>query len=61
MPSPLIETHNLVKKYGDKVAVNNVSFEVSGGEVFGFLSRPSPCWRRPPAAMSLIPPICTPS
>ncbi len=33
----LIETHNLVKRYGDKLAVNNVSLDVSGGEVFGFL------------------------
>jgi ABC-2 type transport system ATP-binding protein len=35
--TPLIETRNLVKNFGDKVAVNNVSFKVSGGEVFGFL------------------------
>jgi ABC-2 type transport system ATP-binding protein len=35
--SALIETKNLVKRYGDKLAVNNVSFEVYGGEVFGFL------------------------
>jgi len=34
---PLIETKNLVKKFGDKVAVNGVSFTVKGGEVFGFL------------------------
>jgi ABC-2 type transport system ATP-binding protein len=33
----LIETQNLVKKYGDKLAVNNVSFSVQAGEVFGFL------------------------
>jgi len=33
----LIETHNLVKSYSDKVAVNNVSFDVQAGEVFGFL------------------------
>lgn len=33
----LIETRNLVKSYGDKVAVNNVSFSVQAGEVFGFL------------------------
>ena len=33
----LIETQNLVKRYGEKVAVNNVSFNVCGGEVFGFL------------------------
>jgi ABC-2 type transport system ATP-binding protein len=35
--TPLIETSNLVKRYGDKVAVNNVSFSVQSGEVFGFL------------------------
>ena len=35
--SPLIETGHLVKKFGEKVAVNDVSFNVHGGEVFGFL------------------------
>lgn len=35
--SALIETHELIKRYGDKVAVNKVSFEVHTGEVFGFL------------------------
>jgi ABC-2 type transport system ATP-binding protein len=37
MPEILIETHNLVKKYGEFVAVKNVSFNVRSGEVFGFL------------------------
>ncbi len=37
MPNTLIETRDLVKKYGDKAAVNHVSFDVNGGEVFGFL------------------------
>jgi ABC-2 type transport system ATP-binding protein len=37
MNTPLIQTQNLVKRYGDKTAVNNVSIEVYGGEVFGFL------------------------
>ena len=37
MPETLIETRDLIKRYGDKVAVNNVSFNVYGGEVFGFL------------------------
>jgi ABC-2 type transport system ATP-binding protein len=37
MSETLIETRNLIKRYGDKVAVNNVSFDVFGGEVFGFL------------------------
>lgn len=34
---PLIQTHKLVKKYGEKLAVDEVSFEVFGGEIFGFL------------------------
>jgi ABC-2 type transport system ATP-binding protein len=33
----LIETRSLVKRYGDKTAVDQVSFEVYGGEIFGFL------------------------
>lgn len=33
----LIETRNLVKRYGDKLAVKDVSFDVYSGEVFGFL------------------------
>lgn len=34
---PLIETHDLVKQYGNKLAVDRVSFDVYPGEVFGFL------------------------
>jgi len=34
---PLIEAQHLVKRYGDKVAVNDVSFTVYSGEIFGFL------------------------
>ena len=37
MSNTLIETRDLVKRYGDKLAVNNVSFDVHGGEIFGFL------------------------
>lgn len=37
MPEILIETRNLVKRYGDKVAVDHISFDVYQGEVFGFL------------------------
>ncbi len=35
--SPLIETEHLVKRFGEKVAVDDVTFQVFGGEVFGFL------------------------
>jgi ABC-2 type transport system ATP-binding protein len=37
VPEPLIQTRHLVKRYGDALAVNDVSFDVHGGEVFGFL------------------------
>ena len=33
----LIETRNLVKRYGEKTAVDDVSFSVQSGEIFGFL------------------------
>jgi len=34
---PLIEMRHLVKRYGDKLAVDDVSLEVYAGEIFGFL------------------------
>ncbi len=33
----VIEVHNLVKKYGDKAVVNDVSMSVARGEISGFL------------------------
>lgn len=33
----MIEVQNIVKKYGDKYAVNDVSFKVETGEIVGFL------------------------
>ena len=33
----LIEANGLIKQYGDRLAVNNVTFQVYPGEVFGFL------------------------
>ena len=35
--APIISVSNLVKKYGDFTAVNNISFEVKEGEIFGIL------------------------
>ena len=32
-----IETHNLVKKFGDIVAVDGISIRVKEGEIFGLL------------------------
>lgn len=34
---PLIETDQLTKRFGDKLAVDQVSFSVYAGEIFGFL------------------------
>ena len=34
---PLIETRHLVKRYGDKIAVDDIGFDVKAGEIFGFL------------------------
>ncbi len=33
----MIRVQNLVKKFGDLAAVNDVSFEVRRGEIFAFL------------------------
>lgn len=35
--SPVISTQNLTKRYGDTVAVDGISFEVTPGESFGLL------------------------
>ena len=33
----IIEVHRLVKRFGDHAAVNDISFEVGNGKVFGLL------------------------
>ena len=33
----MLKVENVTKKYGDLVAVNNLSFEVADGEIFGLL------------------------
>ncbi|MDP6560092.1 MAG: ATP-binding cassette domain-containing protein, partial [Candidatus Binatia bacterium] len=35
--STLIDTIQLTKRYGDKLAVNDLALKVQGGEIFGFL------------------------
>ncbi|MCP9749322.1 ABC transporter ATP-binding protein [Lacihabitans sp. CS3-21] len=37
MSEVVIHTENLTRKFGDFVAVNNISFDVKAGEIFGFL------------------------
>ena len=34
---PIIETHELTKRYGEQLAVNQLSFSLEEGEIFGFL------------------------
>ena len=33
----MIEIKNVTKKYGDKIALNNISFNVNDGEIFAFI------------------------
>ena len=35
--SSIIEVKNFTKKYGDFIAVNNISFQVEEGTIFAFL------------------------
>ena len=37
MSDCIIEVENLVKRFGELVAVDNISFQVAPGEIFGFL------------------------
>jgi ABC-2 type transport system ATP-binding protein len=37
MPDYIIRVENLVKKFGELAAVNDISFNVAQGEIFGFL------------------------
>lgn len=37
MLEKIINTGNLVKKYGHKLALDNINFDVNEGEIFGFL------------------------
>lgn len=37
MPKPIIEVKNLIKKFSDLTAVDNISFTVNPGEIFAFL------------------------
>ena len=33
----MIEIKNVTKKYGDKIALNNISFNVNEGDIFAFI------------------------
>ncbi len=37
MAQPILEARNLIKKYGDLVAVDDVTFSIGQGEIFGLL------------------------
>lgn len=37
MTTPIIEINNIVKRYGDTIAVDGISFNVHEGEIFGLL------------------------
>src|SRR5437764_15315528 len=35
--SPALSVHSLTKRFGERIAFEDVSFEIAPGEVFGFL------------------------
>ncbi|MGH9423391.1 MAG: ATP-binding cassette domain-containing protein, partial [Thermoanaerobaculia bacterium] len=37
MTGPAIDVEDLTRRFGDFTAVDNISFQVAAGEVFGFL------------------------
>ena len=37
MSNSVLQVKNLTKKYKDRYAVDNISFEIFEGEIFGFL------------------------
>src|ERR1700674_3606447 len=39
----VLRTHHLVKRYGERLAVNNLNLEVHRGDVFGFLGPNGAC------------------
>lgn len=42
----VLEINGLTKKYGDLTAVNNISFAIEGGEIFGLLGLWTQwCWK----------------
>ncbi len=38
----MIEAHGLTQRYGDKTAVDDISFTIAPGSVTGFLGRTAP-------------------
>jgi ABC-type multidrug transport system ATPase subunit len=35
--NPFVKAESLLKRFGNVIAVDNISFEISRGEIFGFL------------------------
>ena len=46
----MLNVSKLVKRYGDILAVSDISFSVSEGEIYGLLDRTA---RNPPSSTSL--------
>lgn len=39
MKDTILKTHNLSKKYGTEMAVNNVNMTINKGDIYGFIGR----------------------
>lgn len=55
--APIVEVRNLVKRYGDVVALDHFDLRIEPGEIFGLLGRTARARRRPSIAYC----SCSPS
>lgn len=56
-PAPIVEVRNLVKRYGDVVALDHFDLRIEPGEIFGLWARTVRARRRPSIAYC----SCSPS
>ena len=39
MNNVVLKTHNITKKYGEQLAVNNINMTIRKGDIYGFIGK----------------------